>query len=81
MTDADQIDRWSAAAAQEITPQDWRRVEIDALRAELVQTRAHRDALVVAATQALDGLRSGQVLDWSVRDRVVAALVAALGER
>ena len=34
---------------------------------------------VIAATQALDGLRSGQVLDWSVRDRVVAALAAALG--
>ena len=79
MTDANHINRWSAAAAQEITPQDWRRQEIDALRVELVQTRAHRDALVVAATQALDGLRSGQVLDWSVRDRVVAALVAALG--
>ena len=79
--DRSEINRWSAAAAQETTPQDWRRQEIDALRVELVQTRAHRDALVVAATQALDGLRSGQVLDWSVRDRVVAALVAALGER
>ena len=74
-----EINRWAAAAAQEITPQDWRRVEIDALREELAKTRAQRDALVIAATQALDGLRSGQVLDWSVRDRVVAALAAALG--
>lgn len=79
--DRSEINRWAAASAQEITPTDWRRVEIDALREELNTTRRQRDALVVAGTQALDAVRSGQILDWSVRDRVIAALAAAVGER
>jgi hypothetical protein len=79
--DRDQINRWAAASAQEITPTDWRRVEIDALRDELVATRRQRDAVIIAATQALDAVRSGRILDWSVRDRVIAALAAAVGER
>lgn len=77
--DRDQIDRWMAASAQEIT--DWRAVERDSLRDELAKTRAQRDELVRAATIALDAMRSGQVLDWSIRDRAVAALARAVGER
>jgi hypothetical protein len=78
--DRSEIDRWTAAGAQEIAPMDWRQAEREALRGELVDARRQRDALVVAATQAIDALRSGHVLDWSVRDRVIAALAAAVGE-
>lgn len=72
-------DQRAAASAREIT--DWRAVERDSLRDELARTRAQRDELMRAATLALDAMRSGQVLDWSIRDRAVAALVQAIGER
>lgn len=60
---------------------DWRSLEVEGLRLELAKTRAQRDELVRAATIALDAMRSGQVLDWSIRDRAVAALARAVGER
>lgn len=79
--DRSEIDRWSAAAAQEqgaSVPHD--RAEIDALRAYLRQAMTERDALASAARGAVRALESGQILDWSVRDRVVSTLRTALGD-